>query len=117
MLLLLCARRVHPIRVRDGTHLSNSSSLAPMSAQTLTLMSAQMMQVEGSVLELYSFMDAANSTLDAALEEDPSSLSPSGSLRAGSLPPSLKATPRSLPSEVSCSMLLCILLQSQRQHR
>ncbi len=63
------------------------------------------MQVEGSVHELYSFMDAANSTLDAALEEDASSLSASASLRGGSLPPSLKATPRSLPSEVSACNL------------
>lgn len=55
--------------------------------------------------ELYSFMDAANSTLDAGLEEDAGNLSPSSSLRGGSLPPSLKATPRSLPSEVSCDGL------------
>jgi len=70
-----------------------------------------MMQVEGSVHELYTFMETANATLDESLEEDEEPLSAMASLRAASLPPSVKATPRGLPSgEVSnccCARLHC----------
>lgn len=48
--------------------------------------------------ELYAFMESANATLDASLEDDAGLLSPMASVRSSSLPPSAKATPRSLPS-------------------
>lgn len=45
--------------------------------------------------ELYGFMAQANATLDESLEEEAPAL---GSAHGGSQPPSVKATPRSLPS-------------------
>lgn len=55
----------------------------------------------GSLEEVYSFMHSASSTLDASLEAEPSSTTYSAQ---GSLPPSVRSTPRTLPGSVEASL-------------
>lgn len=64
------------------------------------------LQVEGSTQELYAFMGSANATLDESLDSSPSSLASVSSMGSGSLPPSLRATPRGLPS-VEARVVVC----------
>lgn len=55
-------------------------------------------QVVGSLDEVYRFMQAANTTLEASLEE------PAPPSAHSSLPPSVKSTPRALPGSTESSL-------------
>lgn len=58
-----------------------------------------LMQVESSVRDLYAFMSNANDALDVNLEDETKLTSQGGS--GTSAPPSIRATPRLLPSDPS----------------
>ncbi len=67
----------------------------------MCLLLLPLMQVETTITDVYSFMDATNTILDENMEEEPAK-SP-----ASSLPPSVKNTPRLSVVEASGQHAAC----------